>query len=104
MRARPFERPRMEDSITRSLANPALALTVALLAASGALAQDDRAPTAEETAQIEQALRAEGFTAWEEEVELDDGAWEVDDAVAADGQKYDLTLDPAFAVAERERD
>jgi hypothetical protein len=76
----------------------------ALTALSGADAlADDRAPTAEEAVQIEEVLRAEGFTSWEE-IEFDDGVWEVDDAVAADGTKYDLTLDPTFAIIERDED
>ena len=52
---------------------------------------------------IEAALRAEGFTAWEE-IELDDGVWEVDDAVSGDGLKYDVVLDQSFAVIAREED
>ncbi|MER2268847.1 PepSY domain-containing protein [Methylobacterium oxalidis] len=52
----------------------------------------DRAPNAEERAAIEKKLQAEGYTAWES-IELEDsGVWEVDDAVAKDGKKYDLRL------------
>lgn len=69
---------------------------------SAALAED-RAPTPEELAGIEAALRADGFTSWEE-VELDDGVWEVDDAVSGDGLKYDITLDQSYAIVEREED
>lgn len=88
----------------RSHAALATALAFALLPASGALAQEeDREPTPEETTQIEAALEADGFTSWEE-IELDDGVWEVDDAVAADGQKFDLTLDNSYAITEREPD
>jgi hypothetical protein len=80
----------------------------ALLAASAlalapiAAAADDRPPTPEERAQIEEVLRAEGFTSWEEIEWDDDGYWEVDDAVAADGQEYDLKLDAEFNIIERD--
>ncbi|HSF33854.1 MAG TPA: PepSY domain-containing protein [Candidatus Tectomicrobia bacterium] len=42
---------------------------------------------------MEAALRAAGFRSWEE-IEFDDGLWEIDDARADDGGKYDLKLDP----------
>ena len=38
------------------------------------------------------------------EIELDDGVWEVDDAVSGDGLKYDVVLDQSFAVIAREED
>ncbi|CAN5507786.1 hypothetical protein BH10PSE11_BH10PSE11_13660 [soil metagenome] len=63
----------------------------------------DRAPTPEERSRIEAALRSEGFTGWSE-IEFDDGRWEIDDAVARDGTKYDLKLDNAMKVIKRERD
>ncbi|WP_136650269.1 PepSY domain-containing protein [Paracoccus aeridis] len=78
------------------------AILLAVAPLSPALA-DDRDPTAEELGKIEAALRAEGFTAWEE-IELDDGVWEVDDAVSGDGLKYDVVLDQSFAVIAREED
>jgi len=63
-------------------------------------AADDRAPTAEERTAIEQVLSSAGYTAWEE-IELDDGLWEVDDAIGADGREVDLKLDPAtLAIVE----
>jgi hypothetical protein len=78
-----------------------LALAAAILFAptSYALA-DDRAPTDEERAQIEQVLRGEGFTRWDD-IELDDGVWEVDDAVGSDGREYDLKLNQQFQITER---
>jgi len=78
-----------------------LAATLMLAPTTGA--QADRAPTAEERTSIETALRAAGFTRWSE-IELDDDQWEVDDAVAADGVKYDLKLDKSFKIVKRERD
>lgn len=83
----------------------AIALGLAVIAwqPSGTLA-DDRAPTAEERAQIEAVLRDAGYVSWEE-IEFDDGLWEVDDARAADGREYDLKLDPnTLAVVARKED
>ncbi|HWL46257.1 MAG TPA: PepSY domain-containing protein [Sphingomonadaceae bacterium] len=72
---------------------PLLALASAALLASPALA--DRAPTAAETAAIAPVLKAAGFVSWEE-IELDDDGplWEIDDARTANGQKYDVKIDP----------
>lgn len=63
-------------------------------------AQADRMPTAEEKTKIEAALKAAGFSKWEEiEFEEGDREVEVDDAVHSDGKTYDLELDPkTFAV------
>lgn len=86
----------------------ALVASLSVLPLSGALA--DRAPTAEERNAIEAALRAEGFTAWEEiefdddDHDADDRLWEVDDARGADGVEYDLKLDRDYRIIRRERD
>ena len=69
---------------------PLIGLGLALLA-QPALA--DRPPTLEELARIETVLRVQGFQIWDE-IELDDDGWEVDDALAPDGRRYDLKLDP----------
>lgn len=61
--------------------------------ATPVLAYDDRKPTAEELAAIEAVLRAAGYVSWDE-IEFDDGVWEVDDARKADGAEHDLELDP----------
>jgi Peptidase propeptide and YPEB domain len=66
-------------------------------------ARADRAPTPEERARIEQALRSLGFQSWEE-IELDDGLWEVDDAKHTDGKEYDLKLDPATLRVVKQTD
>lgn len=73
----------------------------AFLALPPAVAQadDDRPPTAEERARIEQVLRAEGYTRWDE-IELDDGIWEVDDAIGPDGREYDLELDGNLRIID----
>jgi uncharacterized membrane protein YkoI len=64
----------------------------------------DRKPTTEERARIESVLREQGFTRWDEiEFDEDGKAWEVDDAVSADGRKYDLKLDPNnLSIIKRE--
>jgi hypothetical protein len=55
----------------------------------------DRAPTPQERSRIETMLRNEGFTRWGK-IELDDEeeVWEVDNAHASDGHRYDLRLQP----------
>jgi hypothetical protein len=75
----------------RPIAMTAAAALFATMVAMPALA-DDRPPTAEERSRIEAALRAEGYTSWDS-IELDDGRWEVDDAIDAEGREWDLELD-----------
>jgi uncharacterized membrane protein YkoI len=78
------------------------ALAMSAAAASPSLA--DRAPTADERAKIEQMLRSEGFTSWDE-IELDDDGWEVDDAKGSDGREYELKLDrDTLRIIKREAD
>jgi len=74
--------------------------TILAAGALPAMAQD-RDPTADERSRIEAALKAEGFTRWDD-IELDDGVWEVDDAIAADGKEYDLKLDMDLKIVERD--
>ncbi len=80
-----------------------LVLTVGMLLPGQVFA--DRAPTPEERSSIETVLRNEGFLRWGR-IELDDDdVWEVDDAYASDGRKYDLKLDPdTLAIIEPEAD
>ncbi len=77
------------------------AATFALTFGSIASALADRAPNADERAAIEAALGAQGYSSWKE-IELDDGRWEVDDAIAADGKRYDLKLDQNFSIVSKE--
>jgi hypothetical protein len=51
-------------------------------------------------------LRNEGFTRWGKiGLEDDDDIWEIDDAYASDGRKYDLQLEPdTLEIVARERD
>jgi len=64
-----------------------------LVFAAPVLADDDRKPNAQELTAIEAVLRDAGYVSWNE-IELDDGVWEVDDARKADGAEHDLELDP----------
>ena len=69
-----------------------------LVLAAGVLApgqvRADRAPSPQERSRIETMLRSEGFTRWGK-IELDDeDVWEVDNAYASDGHRYDLRLHP----------
>jgi uncharacterized membrane protein YkoI len=68
-----------------------LGAVVAAIVAFPAQADEEEAP--EDRARIAEALRAAGYESFED-VELDDGVWEVDDAVGSDGREYDLDLDP----------
>lgn len=81
-----------------------VAIATVIWAASFGAAFADRAPNAEERAAIEAALQAEGFTAWKS-IELDDGKWEVDDAMHSDGKEYDVDLAPTtYAILKKELD
>lgn len=82
----------------------ATAATLVLTFVGAAPALADRDPTAEERTSIENALKGEGFTQWSDIDWDDDGYWEVDDAIAADGKKYDLRMDAQFAVTQRDLD
>jgi Peptidase propeptide and YPEB domain len=64
----------------------------------------DRAPRPEERSRIETMLRNEGYTHWGKiELDDDDDVWEVDNAYASDGHRYDLKLDPdTLAIITRE--
>ena len=64
----------------------------------------DRTPNPEERSRIETMLRNEGFTRWGKiELDDDDVVWEIDDAHASDGHRYDLRLHPdTLAILTRE--
>jgi hypothetical protein len=81
-----------------------LVLTAGILWPRQVLA--DRAPSPEERSRIETMLRNQGFTHWGK-IELDDesDAWEIDDAHASDGHRYDLRLHPdTLEILTREPD
>ncbi len=66
----------------------------------------DRPPSPEERSSIEAMLRNEGFTRWGKiGLEDDDDLWEIDDAYASDGRKYDLQLErDTLEIVAREPD
>lgn len=65
---------------------------------------EDRRATPEEKAAIEQALHGQGFTKLES-VSLEDGVWEVDDALGPDNKRYDLKLErQSFRILHRDQD
>ncbi|MFC7552854.1 PepSY domain-containing protein [Pseudoroseomonas wenyumeiae] len=74
----------------------AAGLALALLAAPAlapAAHAADRRPNEAETSRITEVLRAQGYRDWRG-IELDDGIWEVDDAVASDGSRRDVRVTP----------
>ena len=85
-------------------------IVLGLVLAAGVLlpgqAFADRPPSPEERSRIETMLRNEGFTRWGKiGLDDDDYLWEVDDAYAADGRKYDLKLHPdTLAIIGRDPD
>ena len=52
---------------------------------------DDRPPTAAELSDLTKILNEAGFKSWRK-IELDDGKWEVDDAVHEDGRVFDVDI------------
>lgn len=80
-------------------ATPLFALM--LLAGLGVAARADEKLPPDQQAKVESILKQEGFTKWEE-IELDDGMIEVDDAIDTSGKKFDLKLDPnTLAIVKR---
>ncbi|MFG0286117.1 MAG: PepSY domain-containing protein [Phycisphaerales bacterium JB039] len=76
----------------------------AVLLVQPAQADDDRPVTSEERAAIEQVLAAEGCEGGRYEFDIDDNEYEVEDAICADGQRYDFELDTLFQITDRDRD
>ena len=74
------------------LARPLAAAFVGLALLTGPALADEKLPP-DQQAKVEEILKKEGFTKWDE-IELDDGLIEVDDAIDANGKQFDLKLDP----------
>lgn len=72
-----------------------LTLGIAALIAAAPLASlavaNDRPPTAAEASELTTILNDAGFKSWKK-IELDDGKWEVDNAVHQDGRVYDVDI------------
>ncbi len=74
-----------------------ISLVAILLMASDAIA--GRTVTDEERTRLVAALTAQGCSGGK--MEFDDGKFEVDDAVCADGKKYDLDFDTSFLLIRK---
>ena len=83
-------------------------IAAAILASTAFIAgvafAEGRPPTAEETSAVSAALTKAGFSKWGK-IEFDDGKWEVDNAVGADGKMYDVDLSAGdLSVIKKEID
>lgn len=80
-------------------------LTMAALLAGGlalpALADDK--PTADQLKQIDAALASMSCEVDHDNVELEDGTFDLDDVICADGQ-YDVKMDAAYKVTDRRKE
>ncbi len=66
-----------------------------------ALAQEG--PTDEQMAKIDEVLAAKSCEVDPANVEVEDGVFDLDDVMCADGQ-YDIKLDASFAVTEERKE
>lgn len=79
-----------------------IGVAVLLSFAVAPAANADRWPTKAERSSIVSVLKANGYVRWSE-IELDDGRWEVDDAIHRNGKRYDLKI-RGGRIVHRERD
>ena len=79
-----------------------LITSIAILAVSALPALADRQVTEDERAKLAAAVQAEGCTGGKFEMDEDDQ--EVDDAVCADGKKYDLKFDMQMRLKRKNLD
>ena len=81
-----------------------LILSTAILMFSALPALADRAVTEDERAKLVAAVQAEGCNGGKLEMDEDDQQFEVDDAVCADGKKYDLKFDLQMKLKRKNLD
>ena len=81
-----------------------LIVSIAVLALSTLPALADRQVTEDERAKLVAAAQAEGCSGGKFEFDDDDQQFEVDDAVCADGKKYDLKFDPQMKMKRKNLD
>ena len=81
-----------------------LIVSIAALAVSTLPALADRQVTEDERAKLVAAVQAEGCSGGKFEFDDDDQQFEVDDAVCADGKKYDLKFDPQMKLKRKNLD
>jgi Fe-S cluster assembly iron-binding protein IscA len=78
--------------------------SMAILALSALAALADRQVTEDERAKLSAAVQAEGCSGGKLEMDEDDQQFEVDDAVCADGKKYDLKFDTQMRLKRKNLD
>jgi hypothetical protein len=80
-------------------------LGLGFVAAGATPAIADREPNANERARIEQTLRGAGYVVWDD-IEFDDGVWEVDDARRSGGSpECDVKISPTtYEILEEDCD
>lgn len=81
-----------------------LITSTAILLLSMLPAFADRVVTEDERARLVAAVQAEGCTGGKMEMDEDDQQFEVDDAVCADGKKYDLKFDLQMKLKRKNLD
>jgi len=81
-----------------------LTLSIAVLAVSALPALADRQVNEDERAKLVAAVQAEGCSGGKLEMDEDDQQFEVDDAVCADGKKYDLKFDTQMRLKRKNLD
>jgi hypothetical protein len=81
-----------------------LIVSTAVLFLTALPALADRQVTEEERAKLVAAVQAEGCSGGKFEMDEDDQQFEVDDAVCADGKKYDLKFDMQMKLKRKNLD
>ena len=81
-----------------------LIISIGILAISTLPALADRQVTEDERAKLVAAVQAEGCSGGKFEFDDDDQQFEVDDAVCADGKKYDLKFDTQMRLKRKNLD
>jgi hypothetical protein len=81
-----------------------LIISIGILAVSALPALADRPVTEDERARLSAAVQAEGCSGGKFELDEDDQQFEVDDAVCADGKKYDLKFDRQMRLKRKNLD
>ena len=81
-----------------------LIISMVSLAVAVLPALADRQVTEDERAKLSAAIQAEGCSGGKFELDEDDQQFEVDDAVCADGKKYDLKFDMQMRLKRKNLD
>jgi hypothetical protein len=78
-------------------------IITAALAFAPAMALADDGPTDEQMAKIDEVLAAKSCEVDPANVEVEDGTFDLDDVMCADGQ-YDIKLDANFTVIDERKE